>query len=163
MRFSAICPHHVADCVSSSPGGRLTDADQPYELHGRNSVEGVQHGIDGGKPGTQVEFGTVHRDLYTDRELTASVVAKVGSWAMRNAFRPVDRSGRSTEARRNAGRRARRATSSLRDNGIGFSGRGRGTRTHDPRFWRPMLYQLSYSRVCDCKGSNIFCFCNTYE
>ena len=24
-------------------------------------------------------------------------------------------------------------------------GRGRGTRTHDPRFWRPMLYQLSYT------------------
>ena len=24
---------------------------------------------------------------------------------------------------------------------------GRRTRTHDPRFWRPMLYQLSYSRV----------------
>ncbi len=22
---------------------------------------------------------------------------------------------------------------------------GRGTRTHDPRFWRPMLYQLSYT------------------
>src|SRR3989337_1016442 len=26
-------------------------------------------------------------------------------------------------------------------------GRGRGTRTHDPRFWRPMLYQLSYAPV----------------
>src|SRR5205085_278923 len=25
------------------------------------------------------------------------------------------------------------------------TGRGRGTRTHDPRFWRPMLYQLSYT------------------
>jgi FkbM family methyltransferase len=25
------------------------------------------------------------------------------------------------------------------------AGRGRGTRTHDPRFWRPMLYQLSYT------------------
>lgn len=24
---------------------------------------------------------------------------------------------------------------------------GSKTRTHDPRFWRPMLYQLSYSRV----------------
>src|SRR6266446_8267921 len=25
------------------------------------------------------------------------------------------------------------------------SGRSGGTRTHDPRFWRPMLYQLSYT------------------
>ena len=25
------------------------------------------------------------------------------------------------------------------------NGRGGGTRTHDPRFWRPMLYQLSYT------------------
>src|SRR3569833_4672582 len=24
-------------------------------------------------------------------------------------------------------------------------GRGGGTRTHGPRFWRPMLYQLSYT------------------
>src|SRR3712207_9532800 len=24
-------------------------------------------------------------------------------------------------------------------------GRSGGTRTHDPRFWRPMLYQLSYT------------------
>ena len=28
---------------------------------------------------------------------------------------------------------------------LGRDGRGRGTRTHDPRFWRPMLYQLSYT------------------
>lgn len=35
-----------------------------------------------------------------------------------------------------------------------LSGRGSKVRTHDPRFWRPMLYQLSYSRVCGCKGSN---------
>src|SRR3954467_11183040 len=27
------------------------------------------------------------------------------------------------------------------------SGRSGGTRTHDPRFWRPMLYQLSYTPV----------------
>ena len=26
-----------------------------------------------------------------------------------------------------------------------YSGRSGGTRTHDPRFWRPMLYQLSYT------------------
>ena len=26
-----------------------------------------------------------------------------------------------------------------------FSGRGRKIRTHDPRFWRPVLYQLSYT------------------
>src|ERR1700712_5621814 len=28
------------------------------------------------------------------------------------------------------------------------SGRSEGIRTHDPRFWRPMLYQLSYTPVC---------------
>ena len=30
---------------------------------------------------------------------------------------------------------------------VGAPGDGRsgGTRTHDPRFWRPMLYQLSYT------------------
>ena len=28
-----------------------------------------------------------------------------------------------------------------------FSGRGRRTRTHDPWFWRPVLYQLSYTPV----------------
>src|SRR5690606_18972478 len=27
----------------------------------------------------------------------------------------------------------------------GFPGRSGGTRTHGPRFWRPMLYQLSYT------------------
>src|SRR5918993_1191615 len=27
------------------------------------------------------------------------------------------------------------------------NGRSGGTRTHDPRFWRPMLYQLSYTPV----------------
>ena len=35
-------------------------------------------------------------------------------------------------------------------------GRGGETRTRDTRFWRPVLYQLSYSRVCGCKGSVIF-------
>ena len=30
---------------------------------------------------------------------------------------------------------------------IFFLSTGRRTRTHDPRFWRPMLYQLSYSRM----------------
>ena len=33
---------------------------------------------------------------------------------------------------------------------------GREARTPDTRFWRPMLYQLSYSRVCGCKGSTFF-------
>ena len=36
---------------------------------------------------------------------------------------------------------------------------GREARTPDTRFWRPMLYQLSYSRVCGCKGSIIFQSC----
>jgi hypothetical protein len=41
--------------------------------------------------------------------------------------------------------------SSAKSKAIPFSklimenGRGGGTRTHDPRFWRPMLYQLSYT------------------
>ena len=30
---------------------------------------------------------------------------------------------------------------------LGFFGRGRRARTHDPRFWRPVLYQLSYTPV----------------
>ena len=33
---------------------------------------------------------------------------------------------------------------------------GGEARTPDTRFWRPVLYQLSYSRVCGCKGSVIF-------
>ena len=33
---------------------------------------------------------------------------------------------------------------------------GGEARTPDTRFWRPVLYQLSYSRVCDCKDSVIF-------
>ena len=28
-----------------------------------------------------------------------------------------------------------------------FHGRGRRLRTHDPRFWRPVLYQLSYAPI----------------
>ena len=28
-----------------------------------------------------------------------------------------------------------------------FLGRGRRARTHDPRFWRPVLYQLSYTPI----------------
>ena len=28
---------------------------------------------------------------------------------------------------------------------VEFFGRGRRTRTHDPWFWRPVLYQLSYT------------------
>ena len=31
-----------------------------------------------------------------------------------------------------------------------FLGRGRRTRTRDPRFWRPVLYQLSYTPVYTC-------------
>ena len=33
---------------------------------------------------------------------------------------------------------------------------GGEARTPDTRFWRPVLYQLSYSRVFGCKGSVIF-------
>ena len=33
---------------------------------------------------------------------------------------------------------------------------GGEARTPDTRFWRPVLYQLSYSRVCGCKGSRNF-------
>ena len=33
---------------------------------------------------------------------------------------------------------------------------GGEARTPDTRFWRPVLYQLSYSRVCGCKDSVIF-------
>ena len=32
-------------------------------------------------------------------------------------------------------------------NGIAHRGTGRGTWTHGTRFWRPLLYQLSYARV----------------
>ena len=38
---------------------------------------------------------------------------------------------------------------------------GGEARTPDTRFWRPVLYQLSYSRVCGCKGKLIFLSCNT--
>ena len=33
---------------------------------------------------------------------------------------------------------------------------GGEARTPDTRFWRPVLYQLSYSRVCGCKSSANF-------
>lgn len=33
------------------------------------------------------------------------------------------------------------------------TGRGRGTRTHDPRFWRPLLYQLSYTPSVEVEGN----------
>ena len=36
-----------------------------------------------------------------------------------------------------------------------FLGRGRRTRTHDPWFWRPVLYQLSYTPVCISATLNI--------
>ena len=35
-----------------------------------------------------------------------------------------------------------------------FLGRGRRTRTRDPRFWRPVLYQLSYTPVYTCSIGN---------
>ena len=45
--------------------------------------------------------------------------------------------------------------------GRGFqkTGTGREARTPDTRFWRPMLYQLSYSRVCGCKSSTFSQIC----
>ena len=36
---------------------------------------------------------------------------------------------------------------------------GGEARTPDTRFWRPVLYQLSYSRVCGCKGNANFQIC----
>ena len=42
-------------------------------------------------------------------------------------------------------------------------GRGRRIRTRDPRFWRPVLYQLSYTPVHDLSIiSHLFIFCNTF-
>ena len=46
-------------------------------------------------------------------------------------------------------------------------GRGRRIRTRDPRFWRPVLYQLSYTPVCDSLATLIiitylFSNCNTF-
>jgi hypothetical protein len=37
------------------------------------------------------------------------------------------------------------ASAAARANLVNSAGRGGGTRTHGPRFWRPMLYQLSYT------------------
>ena len=37
-------------------------------------------------------------------------------------------------------------------------GRGRRTRTHDPWFWRPVLYQLSYTPVCISATLNIISY-----
>ena len=41
---------------------------------------------------------------------------------------------------------------------LGFFGRGRRIRTRDPRFWRPVLYQLSYTPVCslNCNALHYF-------
>ena len=36
---------------------------------------------------------------------------------------------------------------------------GGEARTPDTRFWRPVLYQLSYSRICGCKGNAKFSIC----
>ena len=33
---------------------------------------------------------------------------------------------------------------------------GREARTPDTWFWRPVLYRLSYSRICECKGRILF-------
>ena len=48
-----------------------------------------------------------------------------------------------------------------------FLGRGRRIRTRDPRFWRPVLYQLSYTPVCDFLTTtsiipHLFSNCNTF-
>ena len=48
-----------------------------------------------------------------------------------------------------------------------FFGRGRRIRTRDPRFWRPVLYQLSYTPVCcffhnEHIISHLSRFCNTF-
>ena len=39
---------------------------------------------------------------------------------------------------------------------------GGEARTPDTRFWRPVLYQLSYSRVCGCKGNGNFQICKSF-
>ena len=39
---------------------------------------------------------------------------------------------------------------------------GGEARTPDTRFWRPVLYQLSYSRVCGCKGNGNFQICKPF-
>ena len=46
-------------------------------------------------------------------------------------------------------------------------GRGRRIRTRDPRFWRPVLYQLSYTPVCDLVTASViiphlFRFCKPF-
>jgi hypothetical protein len=41
----------------------------------------------------------------------------------------------------------------VRKNQRARDGRSGGTRTHDPRFWRPMLYQLSYTPKRQPRGS----------
>ena len=43
-----------------------------------------------------------------------------------------------------------------------FSGRGGRTRTRDPRFWRPVLYQLSYTPMHSYIISHTFCFCKSF-
>ena len=48
-----------------------------------------------------------------------------------------------------------------------FLGRGRRIRTRDPRFWRPVLYQLSYTPVCSFSATLIIIShsspnCNTF-
>src|SRR3546814_2209172 len=42
-------------------------------------------------------------------------------------------------------RRSSALSSRARKSGREETGRSGGTRTHGPRFWRPMLYQLSYT------------------
>ena len=49
------------------------------------------------------------------------------------------------------------------ENRLGFFlGRGGRTRTRDPRFWRPVLYQLSYTPMHSYIISHTFCFCKSF-
>ena len=49
------------------------------------------------------------------------------------------------------------------ENRLGFFlGRGGRTRTRDPRFWRPVLYQLSYTPLHSYIISHTFCFCKSF-
>ena len=45
---------------------------------------------------------------------------------------------------------------------LAFFGRGGRTRTRDPRFWRPVLYQLSYTPVHLSIISHYFLFCKPF-
>ena len=49
-----------------------------------------------------------------------------------------------------------------KNRGLYFFGRGGRTRTRDPRFWRPVLYQLSYTPVHPYIISQCFLFCKSF-